>query len=33
MRLVQLRDFLGGRGWIKKKKPRLGTPVCYNSHW
>src|ERR1700730_3345255 len=27
MRLVQLRDFLGGQGWFDLHQPRLGPPV------
>jgi len=33
MRLVQLRDFLGGQGWFDLHQPRLGPPVGYDSHW
>jgi hypothetical protein len=33
MRLVQLRDYLGGQGWFDLHQPRLGPPVGYDSHW
>jgi len=33
MRLVQLRDFLGGQGWFDLHQPRLGPPAGYDSHW
>lgn len=33
MRLVQLRDFLAGRGWFDLHQPRLQPPVGYDSHW
>jgi hypothetical protein len=33
MRLVQVRDFLGGQGWYDLHQPRLGPPVGYESHW
>src|SRR4029077_15042732 len=33
MRLVQLRDFLGGQSWFDLHQPRLGPPLGYDSHW
>ena len=33
MRLVELRSFLGGRGWFDLHEPRLAPPVGYDTHW
>src|SRR3954468_5092702 len=33
MRLVPLRDFLGGQGWFDLHQPRLAPPLGYDSHW
>jgi hypothetical protein len=32
LRMVQVRDFLAGRGWFDLHEPRLG-PLGYDSHW
>jgi hypothetical protein len=33
MRLLQVREFLGGQGWFDLHEPRLGPPLGYDSHW
>lgn len=33
MRLVQLREFLAGRGWFDLHEPRLGGVGGYDTHW
>lgn len=33
LRLVQLREFLDGKGWFDLHQPRLAPPVGYDSHW
>ncbi len=33
MRLVQLRDWLGGRGWYDVHFTRVQPPAGYDSHW
>jgi hypothetical protein len=33
MRLLQVREFLGGHGWFDLHEPRLGPPLGYDSHW
>jgi hypothetical protein len=33
MRLVQLREFLGGNGWFDLHEQRLSPPLGYDSHW
>jgi hypothetical protein len=33
MRLVQVREFLAGRGWFDLHEMRLGPPDGYNPHW
>jgi len=33
MRLVQVREFLAGRGWFDLHEMRLGPPDGYDTHW
>jgi hypothetical protein len=33
MRLVEVRNFLAGKGWFDLHEPRLGLPPGYESHW
>jgi hypothetical protein len=33
MRLVQVREFLAGRGWFDLHEMRLGPPGGYDTHW
>jgi hypothetical protein len=33
MRLVQMREFLAGRGWFDLHEMRLGPPDGYDTHW
>ncbi|MDQ2079284.1 hypothetical protein RA307_03750 [Xanthobacteraceae bacterium Astr-EGSB] len=33
MRLVQMREFVSGRGWFDLHEPRLAPPGGYDSHW
>ena len=33
MRLVQVREFLAGRGWFDLHEARLGPPDGYDTHW
>jgi hypothetical protein len=33
MRLVQVREFLAGRGWFDLHEPRLQPPIGYDTHW
>ena len=33
MRLVQMREFLGGHGWFDLHVARLQPPLGYDSHW
>ena len=33
MRLVQVREFLAGRGWFDLHEIRLGPPDGYDTHW
>jgi hypothetical protein len=33
MRLVQLREFLGGKDWFDLREQRLLPPIGYDSHW
>lgn len=33
MRLVQMREFLGGRGWFDLHMVRLQPPLGYDPHW
>ena len=33
MRLVQVREFLAGRGWFDLHQPRLDPPSGYDGHW
>ncbi len=33
LRLVQLRDFLGGQGWFDNSQHRLNTPFGTDMHW
>src|SRR5688500_15972003 len=33
MRLVQVRDFLAGKGWFDLHEARLAPPTGYDSHW
>ncbi|HEY4747236.1 MAG TPA: hypothetical protein VIH38_06715, partial [Steroidobacteraceae bacterium] len=33
MRLVQVREFLAGRGWFDLHEARLGPPTGYDTHW
>jgi hypothetical protein len=33
MRLVQMREFLAGRGWFDLHETRLGPPDGYDTHW
>ncbi len=33
MRLVQVREFLAGRGWFDLHEARLGVPIGYDTHW
>jgi hypothetical protein len=33
MRLVQMRDFIAGRGWYDLHQPRINPPAGYDSHW
>src|ERR1700730_5033081 len=33
MRLVQVREFLAGRGWFDLHEMRLGPPDGYYTHW
>jgi hypothetical protein len=33
MRLVQVREFLAGRGWFDLYEPRLDPPTGYVTHW
>ena len=33
MRLVQMREFLTGRGWFDLHEMRLGPPDGYDTHW
>jgi hypothetical protein len=33
MRLVQVREFLAGRGWFDLHELRLGPPDGYDTHW
>src|SRR5712692_6227925 len=33
MRLVEVREFLAGRGWFDLHEPRLQPPIGYDTHW
>src|SRR5260370_3100474 len=33
MRLVQVREFLSGRGWFDLHETRLNPPAGYDTHW
>lgn len=33
MRLVEVREFLSGRGWFDLHEPRLQPPIGYDTHW
>lgn len=33
MRLVQVREFLAGKGWFDLNEPRLNVPYGYLTHW
>src|SRR3982751_283327 len=33
MRLVQMRDFLGGQGWFDLHEARVQPPLGLDSHW
>ena len=33
MRLLEVREFLAGRGWFDLHEPRLQPPMGYDTHW